>query len=270
MPLFGRCARSRDPRDHFYLHNFSDKSFYTLVLYPKKLSQTLWALVLFRCYPSNKVSKIWTVLVRIIYCRNSQLYAIIMKRTRKPNIPVEPTEVVEQYHPGTSPKLYNKKMANRILMLAKLGAIQREIATAIGISVKTLEMWLRDRQDIREAYDKGKFIHDHGVEESLLKRAMGYEYEEVKTVKGTDSIGRPYEYTTTRMVKVLPDPTSMIFWLKNRNPGKWADTQHHKISSSVDVNINNTLKLDTLSDQEREIVQSIALKQLSGTGGLKK
>lgn len=194
-----------------------------------------------------------------------------MKRTKKPILPtVEEIQPTEDYKLGVSPKLYNKKMANRILMLTKLGAMQREIATAIGISVKTLESWLRDREDIREAYDKGRLIHDHGVEESLLKRAMGYEYEETKIVSGVDSIGRPYEHTTVRMVQVLPDPTSMIFWLKNRNPAKWADTQHHKISSNVEVNINNTLKLDTLSDQEREMVQAIALKQLSGTSGLKK
>jgi len=193
-----------------------------------------------------------------------------MKRTKPPIIPVEIVEPSEAYRPGTSPKLYNKKMANRIIMLARLGATQREMAIAIGVSAKTLEGWLHDRKDIRDAYDKGKFIHDHGVQDSLLKRALGFEYPETKTVVGVDSIGRSYEHTTTSTKVVLADPTSMIFWLKNRDPGRWADVQRHQINSSVDVNINNTLKLDSLTDQQREMVQAIALKQLSGTNGLKK
>ena len=156
-------------------------------------------------------------------------------------------------------------MALRVLTLAKLGLTQREMAIALGTPVKTLENWLKKRQDIREAYDKGKFIHDHGVQESLLRRAMGYEYTEVKHISGKDSLGRPYNYTTRTVKHVAPDTTAQIFWLKNRHRGQWTDVQQHKISSSVDVNINNTLKLESLSDQQREMVQSIALKQLSGT-----
>lgn len=179
-----------------------------------------------------------------------------------------PTEVVEKTDKRVT--AYNKGMASRILHLAQLGLIQKDIARALQISTKTLENWLRDRDDCRKAYDQGKFVHDHGVQGKLLERAMGFEYEESKTVIGVDSIGRPYEHTTTRMVKVLGDTTAQIFWLKNRDPGSWSDTKQLQINSNIDVNLNNTLKLDTLSDQEREMVQAIALKQLSGTSGLKK
>ncbi len=48
------------------------------------------------------------------------------------------------------------------------------------------------------------------VEKALLKRALGYEYDEVIYEGGQE---------TKRVKKhVVPDTTAQIFWLKNRKP----------------------------------------------------
>lgn len=56
--------------------------------------------------------------------------------------------------------------------------------------------------------------------ESLYKRATGFEYNEVelKTDDKTKS-----KRVTKKLV--APDPTSAIFWLKNRQPKLWRDKQ---------------------------------------------
>ena len=76
---------------------------------------------------------------------------------------------------------------------------------------------------------------DLEVENALLKRAMGYQYEEtiteveeVPTGKYDDE-GKPIMKQVKHIRKVqktaLPDTTAQIFWLKNRRPDRWRDKQ---------------------------------------------
>lgn len=60
---------------------------------------------------------------------------------------------------------------------------------------------------------------DLQVENALLKRALGYDYEETVTVELTG--GRKQ---TRKMTKhMAADVTAQIFWLKNRRPDRWRD-----------------------------------------------
>jgi len=73
---------------------------------------------------------------------------------------------------------------------------------------------------------KGKDYADNLVENSLFKRAMGYEFEETtQEVR----MGKEGEATPSiiRKVKkhVIPDTLAQIFWLKNRRPESWRDKQ---------------------------------------------
>lgn len=89
--------------------------------------------------------------------------------------------------------------------------------------------------EIDEAIKKGKAPVDIAVEDALLKRALGYEYEEVieevtqvpVTVKGKDgtiTIETKTEKHVRRTKKHVPaDVTAQIYWLKNRRRGKWCD-----------------------------------------------
>jgi len=68
------------------------------------------------------------------------------------------------------------------------------------------------------------------VENALLKRALGYEYEEVKE-KFEDGVIT--ERTVTKK-EVVPDTTAQIFWLKNRKPDKWRDKPAYEDTSELD------------------------------------
>ena len=71
------------------------------------------------------------------------------------------------------------------------------------------------------------------MENALLKRALGYEYEEVKE----KFEGNVMTERTVTKKEVIPDVTAQIFWLKNRKRETWADRQNIEISQPIDDSI---------------------------------
>ena len=61
---------------------------------------------------------------------------------------------------------------------ARDGLTDEQIAKNIGINRTTLYDWKKKETNIADALKKGKEIIDFEVENALLKRALGYEYEE--------------------------------------------------------------------------------------------
>lgn len=102
---------------------------------------------------------------------------------------------------------------------ARDGLVDEQIAQNIGIRAATLYEWKKRFPQFSEALKKGKEIVDRQVENALLKRALGYEYEEIKEkFEG----GVLTERTVTKK-EVVADTTAQIFWLKNRKPDTWRD-----------------------------------------------
>lgn len=98
---------------------------------------------------------------------------------------------------------------------ARDGLTDEQIANNIGISRSTLFEWRKNHQDISNALKKGKEVVDIEVENALLKRALGYNYDEITYENGVE---------TKRVTKqVAPDTTAQIFWLKNRRKTQWRD-----------------------------------------------
>ena len=118
------------------------------------------------------------------------------------------------------------------------GLTNEQIANNIGINVKTLYDWKNKESNICNALKKGKEVIDIEVENALLKRALGYKYDEITYENGVE---------TKRVTKeVQPDTTAQIFWLKNRKRMQWRD----KVEYSNDNNELN--KLDELLKEIKE------------------
>lgn len=102
---------------------------------------------------------------------------------------------------------------------ARDGMTDEQIAVKVGINPATLYDWKKRFPEISKALKKGKEVVDTQVENALLKRALGYEYEEVKEkFEG----GVLTERIVTKK-EVVADTTAQIFWLKNRKPQQWRD-----------------------------------------------
>jgi hypothetical protein len=109
---------------------------------------------------------------------------------------------------------------------ARDGLTDEQIAINIGIGYSTLQTWKSKYQDIQDTLKRGKEVVDRQVENALLKRALGYTYEEITYEGGVE---------TKRVVKeVVPDTTAQIFWLKNRKREAWADRQNIELSQPID------------------------------------
>ena len=107
----------------------------------------------------------------------------------------------------------------QVRQLAEDGKTNEQIAEALGICVATVYNLKNASKEFLEALKDGKSISDAIVEKSLFERACGYSHPEDKIFchEGHITIQRTMRHYP-------PDPTAMIFWLKNRKPKEWRDS----------------------------------------------
>lgn len=118
---------------------------------------------------------------------------------------------------------------------ARDGLTDEQIANNLNIATSTFYEYKKKYPEFSEVLKKGKEVVDYEVENALLKRALGYEYEE-KTyeLKYNEQLKKNVEVLTKRVTKqIAPDTTAQIFWLKNRQSGKWRDKQQVEHSGSI-------------------------------------
>ena len=91
---------------------------------------------------------------------------------------------------------------------ARDGLVDEQIAKNCGITATTLYDWKKRFPKISEALKRGKEIVDYEVENALLQKALS------------------------------GDTTALIYWLKNRRPGKWRDKPIDLDSGAEKINAN--------------------------------
>ena len=143
-----------------------------------------------------------------------------------------------KYDPNTFPLLAEG--------FAREGLRDIDIAKKMGISKTSLYKYEIEYSEFSDAIKRGKSPVDVEVENSLLKRAKGYSYEEVTKIMSLDKKGNP-QLKETKVVKkeVMPDVGAQAFWLKNRKPDKWRDK--HDVEHSGEIKGEQTHKI-TYSD----------------------
>lgn len=122
---------------------------------------------------------------------------------------------------------------------ARDGLTDEQIAHNMGIRRETLYDYKNKYPNISNALKKGKEVVDIEVENALLKRALGYKYDEVTYENGVE---------TKRVTKeVQPDTTAQIFWLKNRRKQQWRDKVEYE--ANIDE-LNKVKELLSKIDEE--------------------
>ena len=166
---------------------------------------------------------------------------------------------------------------------ARDGLTDEQIAKNIGINPATLYDWKKKYDEISKTLKRGKEVVDRQVENVLLKRALGYSYNEDKYIsvpmdqaeyseslerymntykfehpEATDSelmlvkerFPKSKMILEERKVKeVVPDTAAQIFWLKNRMAEKWRDKQNIEVSQSIDDSIK---EMEAYFEQRKE------------------
>lgn len=127
--------------------------------------------------------------------------------------------------PGGRPTAYQPEYAEQAKKLCALGATDAQLADFFQVAVSTVALWKVKHQEFSDALKLAKAKADEMVEQSLFRRAMGYECEEtdIRVIEG--------QIVETTVRKVYPpDTTAMIFWLKNRKPAEWRDKVNQEVS----------------------------------------
>lgn len=125
---------------------------------------------------------------------------------------------------------------------ARQGMIDKDIAKKLGIATCTFYEYQKEHPEFSEAIKKGKMPVDIEVENALLKRAKGFEYEEVHVEykpKGKEDEEAKKRPTLIKKIKkfVVPDTAACAIWLTNRRPGLWKHRQQVDVAGNVNLKV---------------------------------
>lgn len=139
------------------------------------------------------------------------------------------------------PDVQDKLQSGLVEAWARDGLTDEQIAHNLGIAVSTLYVYKAEHEEFSEALKRGKEVVDYEVENALLKRALGYSYEEITYEAG--------KLVKTVTKQVAPDVTAQIYWLKNRKPDKWRD----KPNDIEELEIDDDGFLDAMDSKLAEV-----------------
>lgn len=144
---------------------------------------------------------------------------------------------------GGRPSSYKEEFAELTYNYCLLGATDKELAIFFDVEESTINNWKKQYPKFLESIKRGKEIANAQVAHSLFKRATGYDAPDtdIKVARG--------KIVKTKLIKHYPpDPTSMIYWLNNRQRDKWSnkhllEVDFDKMSDEqLDYIINNLTK----------------------------
>ena len=108
----------------------------------------------------------------------------------------------------------------------------------IGVSDRTLSKWRQQSPALRDAIRCTDDTVNAMVEESLLKRALGYDYEEevYELVEGE------MRHVRTVRKHMPPDTKACLSWLYSRRSDRWRAVQEPRDSRDEDIiDVKNVL-----------------------------
>ena len=122
------------------------------------------------------------------------------------------------------------KIKNKLEKLYKSGKTDKQVAEKVHVSERAINRYKKKNPKLRQSIKDWKKEADEKVERSLYERAMGYTHTAVKMfVIGQKVVTEEY------LEHYPPDSTSLIFWLKNRQPEKWRDKTDLEHTGSVNL-----------------------------------
>ena len=143
--------------------------------------------------------------------------------------------------PGGRPSKYKPEYAQQAAKLCALGATDAQLADFFNVAISTVALWKVQHKEFSDALNLPKEEADKKVEQSLYRRAMGYEHDEVdiRVVEG--------QIIQTPIRKYYPpDTTAAIFWLKNRQIDKWRDIKAMELTGQGGGAIETNVTLEVV------------------------
>jgi len=105
---------------------------------------------------------------------------------------------------------------------ARDGLTEEQICKNLGISKSTMNEYKKQHPDFLNALKRGKEVIITEIENALIKRALGYDFEEIKTSIRMIG-GKETKYTEKTRKHIPPDVGACAILLKNKDRGNWSD-----------------------------------------------
>lgn len=127
--------------------------------------------------------------------------------------------------------LYNPKIHPILAKwMTRCGLTDEMVAQEFGVSRMTIHNWRKKYPEFAEAMIEGKELADARVEDSLYRRAIGYDYKEIHEEYSEGEDGQVYGRKVKVVDKhVMPDVQAAIYWLTNRQPDRWKARQQLEV-----------------------------------------
>ena len=135
------------------------------------------------------------------------------------------------------PKSLTNKDKEKIVRLAKFGFTDDQISEVFGITKQTLNNYKKYDPVFFDSLKASKLLADVDVIDSLYKRALGMKVKEEKAMSVSDGHMGAHIEKVEVWKELPPDPTSMIFWLKNRQPDKFREKVEHFSEQEISVTV---------------------------------
>lgn len=123
------------------------------------------------------------------------------------------------------PTKYRKEYAEQCYKLCLLGATDDDLAGFFDVAVSTIDVWAKAQPEFSEARKNGKEVADANVADRLYQRATGYTHPEEKIFQYE---GDPVRVETLKHYP--PDTPAAIYWLNNRQRGRWSNRHLHELT----------------------------------------
>ncbi len=148
--------------------------------------------------------------------------------------PTDEIKLEEKKHAGGRTRKidsFNPDQLDKLSKVYEAGYTDKQLCKLLGINTQTINNYKKEYPEFFESLKRGKAIADGKVELALFQRAMGYSHPDVHILR---------DGTLVPIIKHYPpDPTCMIFWLKNRQPERWRDKQELEFTKPIEVIITD-------------------------------
>lgn len=158
---------------------------------------------------------------------------------------------------------YGAEIINEICGYLRDGDTARTAVAKAGLSESTFYQWQIDHPEFSDAVKRAQEEYKqkefgeilNSAKKSLRVLVEGTEYDEVETEYGTDKNGNVYiKHQKTKKKKILPNPTSVIFALTNRDPENWKNRYSTEQDVKVQGDTETRLSLSKVPDDLLEQV----------------
>ena len=109
------------------------------------------------------------------------------------------------------------------------GATIPEIAAALNVSQSTLNKYKAEKKELAEAFARGREKVIFDIKAALLKKALGFDYEEEKTVGKKDKNGENIVLIEKYKRYCPPSETAAGMLLRNYDKD-WRDTDNNSVT----------------------------------------